>query len=716
MDQNIDKSLSDDTCEVTTELYKNMRALKGDVHNTISIFRKYIRNSYNPYLLKGLENILKDEISDKAYKAMQKFLKNNCDPFENYETEKKRLSVYKEKGLYCEPEKINIGENKIYLEKEDDLTEATLKKTTLIHMPLERSLTRLFEIEGLYDATISNINALIERKKENPSITEHVIQTSKWQKLVQNFEKKDGDIFPLLISQDDFNPGNELGSRGSNNEIGVTYVTSPVLPDSFGAKLKSILPSDIFFAKDRKEFGNAATFKRLIKDLNSLRENGVIITLNKGTPEQRKKKIYFIAYIFVFDNKGANSTCGFTEGFGKGKFCRICYVDEESFKTLIQEDISLLRNVDQYEKDVENLNVRETGIKEKCVFNEIVGVHVLNNVTVDEMHDIREGSGNYAMADIVHHLIQVEKAFTLKYLNDKLTEMSFGYEKGNVPPPISLEYVKKNGRLKMSASESTFFIRYFGAMVGDQVDPHSEVWLLYLKLRQIIDIVTSPMFSESDLETLETTIVEFNKLYINLFGDLKPKFHFALHYVRMMRRDGPVCKLSTMRFESKHRELKMIIISTFCHINILYTIASRYELALMHFSYYKYTSFDVTYGSSAFDTSMYYLFPEAKDKECVSYVIVNNHQYSPGTIIIVDINDDGIKFGKILNVYRISEKVHFKYTPLYMIGQDKRYFGYSVEENEEKKELIEFENLADKTPCLMFKIQGRQYVFTRYQP
>lgn len=57
---------------------------------------------------------------------------------------------------------------------------------------------------------------------------------------------------------------------------------------------------------------------------------------------------------------------------------------------------------------------------------------------------------------------------------------------------------------------------------------------------------------------LDCLITEHLMLLNELFPKcLKPKHHFFLHYCRVMKLMGPLWNMSSMRFESKHREAKV---------------------------------------------------------------------------------------------------------------------------------------------------------------
>lgn len=61
---------------------------------------------------------------------------------------------------------------------------------------------------------------------------------------------------------------------------------------------------------------------------------------------------------------------------------------------MCSENKSTLRTQVNYEEDI-TLNLSLTGIKEICIFNSTPSFHVINNLSVDIMHDIFEGILHY---------------------------------------------------------------------------------------------------------------------------------------------------------------------------------------------------------------------------------------------------------------------------------------------------------------------------------
>ncbi|OXU22995.1 hypothetical protein TSAR_006891, partial [Trichomalopsis sarcophagae] len=66
----------------------------------------------------------------------------------------------------------------------------------------------------------------------------------------------------------------------------------------------------------------------------------------------------------------------------------------------------------------------------------------------------------------------------------------------------------------------------------------------------------------------------------NLFGVLKPKYHFVTHYPRVLLQNGPCVNFGSMRFESFHSKIITTAQSTASSKNSLKTIAVKQELIM----------------------------------------------------------------------------------------------------------------------------------------
>lgn len=66
-------------------------------------------------------------------------------------------------------------------------------------------------------------------------------------------------------------------------------------------------------------------------------------------------------------------------------------------------------NLDVIEEDISN----SAGIKEACVWNNVHGFNVLDQVGMDVMHDVLEGVGKYDLAFLIRYYDEDLKLFSL---------------------------------------------------------------------------------------------------------------------------------------------------------------------------------------------------------------------------------------------------------------------------------------------------------------
>ena len=238
-------------------------------------------------------------------------------------------------------------------------------------------------------------------------------------------------------------------------------------------------------------------FGKVISDLQYLSETGVTVELN-GIVEQ----VYFDCILVVGDNLGLNGCCGFQESFNGGNYCRICRASHTQYTKLKVEFPKLFRSRQNYELDLRD---HTRGVKEECIFNQLPNFHIVENKTVDLMHDIFEGVARDTIEKVLTSLIFRENLFSLDDLNHRLENFDFGdVEKSNKPKYLLIEKCSARQtdilnssvkvRAKQSAAEMACFSRYLGLIIGDLIPGQNKYWTLYIILRKIIGLVTSPQY------------------------------------------------------------------------------------------------------------------------------------------------------------------------------------------------------------------------------
>ena len=102
------------------------------------------------------------------------------------------------------------------------------------------------------------------------------------------------------------------------------------------------------------------------------------------------------------NNLGLNSICGFVESFKANFFCRVCKVISKESEELALENIEKLPRKINHELDVQVADASKIGIKELCLFNNVKGFHITENISVYMMHDVLEGVCMYTMRSIIY--------------------------------------------------------------------------------------------------------------------------------------------------------------------------------------------------------------------------------------------------------------------------------------------------------------------------
>lgn len=115
--------------------------------------------------------------------------------------------------------------------------------------------------------------------------------------------------------------------------------------------------------------------------------------------------------------------------------------------------------------------------------------------------------------------------------------------------------------------------------------PHEDpTWELYLSMRQIVDIVMCFEIDKPSIQLLKTLIAENLSLFKQVFPNerIKPKMHNFIHYPTVLEQSGPIVKLSSIRFETKHKSKKTEANASRSRKNITQTLCIKEQLVLCY--------------------------------------------------------------------------------------------------------------------------------------
>lgn len=547
--------LNSESAKIFGQLYSYPDVPRSRVSDVANSFSSFLQNSAVTGLFNCLLSRLKyfGETSENisAYQAMIFKLQH---PFQEFQTEYQCLEYFRINGTYIAPQQIEV-------------THLDLK-CSYQFFPLRATLKELFEFPGYYDNIMSYVNQL-----ENSDILlSNVVQGLFWRQ--KKILHQNRVVLPLFVYNDDFETNNPLGSHRGVSKIGAVYVLIPCLPPEMQAKTKHILPISLYKAKDTKNFPMYKFFAEAVKELNYLEDTGITIT----TPSH-SVTIHFSVVGLIGDNLAANTVLGFQQSFSSNYPCRFCLVQFRDIASTWDISQCTLRNEASHAQHLAQCAPKHTGVAGVSSLTGLKSATTLELCTVDPMHDILEGVWQYDIGAILYVFIIEKKYFTLVELNDRIDNLNYGDDEvRNKPRNVTSNQVKEKF-VKMSAAESQCFLRNIGIIIGDKIPCRDQHWRLIIILKEIYDIVTATSVQNGLHEYLSDLISNYLRLLVTLFGNyLKLKHHILLHYAALMKQLGPLRYLSTMRCESKNKDMKGCIKTSLSRVNPCKTIAMKCQL------------------------------------------------------------------------------------------------------------------------------------------
>ena len=123
---------------------------------------------------------------------------------------------------------------------------------------------------------------------------------------------------------------------------------------------------------------------------------------------------------------------------------------------------------------------------------------------------------------------------------------------------------------------------YFLHLPGDRIRNPCEnaAYQLVQQLREIVELICAPAITTDQVAYLKILIEEYIYFRRQLFPNepLKPKHHYLLHYPELIAHFGPLIRLWTLRFESKHTFFKRCARKLHNFKNICKTVTERNQL------------------------------------------------------------------------------------------------------------------------------------------
>ena len=200
--------------------------------------------------------------------------------------------------------------------------------------------------------------------------------------------------------------------------------------------------------------------------------------------------------------------------------------------------------------------------------------------------------------------LNADGIISLKQVNERILFFSALFvvvDKKNMP--CHLNKFKRPGEglsPKPGAAKMWCLLRFLPLMLSDLIEVDNKYWKLFVLFQEIADIIFSPVIYESTLLHFEELYADFLSRFKALFPrvNIKPKYHFLVHFRTMVRNNGPPKTYWVFNYERMNGAIKIPsrVMNNFK--NPAKTLAYRRQsTALHHLLENKFHQQSVTYGA-----------------------------------------------------------------------------------------------------------------------
>lgn len=545
---------------------------------------RYIQKAAEEFCAQSVEKIETVEIdclSTQTKYELDKYLTQLKTAFRFIDTDYKFFAHLTDLKLFKSPTIFNLEQNEAKVSNNENG-----RTSCLVLNPIEFQVQSFFETTNILEQTLHH-TAYLERADK---IT-HFVNGTVWKQIKARYVQDDDNfILPIWIYADEFEVNDPLSSHNSIDSVCGIYYSFPTLPDAFRSKLCNILVAGFIRKVTITQTGVNKLVEKVLEPFKKLENEGIIFNLNSHLI-----KVRFVLCLFQGDNLGVHTLLQMSSGFNANYYCRFCRRHRTDLQKDTRECEECLRNTVNYEQDVNVGKHSETGIAGYSAFNQLASFHVVDNPSVDAMHDLySNGVCKYGLLSALHYFVYEKRFLSRANLNTRLnyiSRTSADVSLNRMPDFEEVQNKKTRGKTitgRMTASEMKAFCRNFTFIVGPYIPCDDPVWTFCKVLIRTVDFILKRTFTENDLTDLKNLIQSHHYLYQMLFSDtLKPKQHFLVHYPDTIRKSGPIERMMCFRSESKHQVFKEYAHAIKSRVNIAYTLCVKSCLQFSHDLYHK---------------------------------------------------------------------------------------------------------------------------------
>ena len=667
-----------------------------ELHNVASLCQSYMKNS----VVQALNvNGMTSETIDTVISAMtdSDLLKESLGKAGCLSSTKRRTAFMMQHLQFVRPVPLYLGKR------------GNNKNRFCHYVPVKQSLACLLQDLSV----VQQLRDQNERVMETDGVIRDFVDGYVFKQATSDPSKK---YLPLILYQDSFEIVNPLGSAKKKHKIlGVYYVLGSLNPHN----RSTIDNTQLVLLANENDFDcvGQRIFKQLVSDLQELEHTGIVI-------DGIQYSVVLAA--IAGDNLGSHCIGGFVKNFsGTQHFCRYCLMEKSDYDSGHGECV--IRTPHSYNCAVAELADSDAlvvqGVKFESTFNQLKSFHVCGpGLPPCLAHDLFEGVVAYDLPLFLKYFVK-QKWFTIDRLNKRIDHIQlFGSDSRARPAAVH----ESHPRLAGSASQNWCFLRLLPLLIYDMVNPSDKVYHTLLLLRVVVEHVVSPALSSGQVAYMGILIEDYLHRRRSLFPDVKlrPKHHYLSHYPMLTRNFGPLIRLWTMRFESKHQFFKRCMRNSRNFINVTGMLAKRHQMLQAYLS-----------GAPRFLTnevlinSNLVVDPSIEVKECLQFSgITDGHLctectvrgtvYSKGQVLPIEMHPDkkSILFGKIEMIV-IDPELHVNFLVSLKSGQFNFEIGcYVLCSDNCSVHCMPLDSFLDLYPLPLYHVGGETVVVLKHQP
>jgi len=649
-------------------------------------------------LLKTVQTILKDdnvaeETIDKVTNAVEKSKTEVRSCIEDF-SNAPHFNRYVENNLaHVAPQEYFIGGT---------------SSESMQYVPILETLKQLLAKEDVF-AEIVNSHQSQDGKLRDICDGEHFRSHPFW--------STDPSHIQIVLYFDEFTAVIQSGCYAPRYKYGGFYYQIGNIDPSLRSELHCIQLAILAKSKHIKSHGLKTILNPLIKDLKQLEDTGITIGRPEGDRTFRGSLL-----VVLSDNLGAHEIGSFILSFVALRSCRFCFITRPDLKVLRDISQCVRRSAAQYDAQADLVSNDATlktayGITGKSPLNELSHYHVVPGLPPDAMHDLYEsGVATDVLQSLIKHYAESGN-LSLDQLCVTIKDFKFkSHDKSNKP---EVAIVNGSFNFKQKSAQVWCLVRTLPLLIGHVVPTNDTKWEVAIALKEMVDIIMSPVLSPAGVTYLGDLVGHFHSVYQTEFPqvNLKPKGHYTLHYKESVLKYGPLKNLWTMRFEAKHSFFIDIVRRTKNRKNLCKTMAQRHQyMQAMHLQSSDYLGagkFEVI-GQKFVDTASLteeknYVEPLAGGAPQVltgKKLSMHGTLYDDECVVVREFSQDDIQFAHVRSCFVIGGIAYLFCEKLETISFKRHYQAYLMEPSRDYI-LTTIADLPDPHPLPMYKLFGQ---------